>query len=415
MLDARPLRGPRAGADQDGVDVVELVEVDLVVAPDRGVRAELGEVLDEVVDEAVVVVDDEDAHPIHPIFGAARAARQFPPLPSDGAGAAAARELPDDERDLIVRRRALARRRRLVEHPAVLARAIRVLELHLDVGEALSGQCRLRLVDPATPDVRHVGLAGVAVEHPQGDRALLRRLAARGRIRARDLTVVAPVDARALHREAGVLELLARVVGVLPDDVRHRDRGLLLADDDGDGCTRGHVLPGGGRRGEDLADLGRVGGVLLGLRAEEETALGEQRAGLRDRLAVQRRDGGLIRAVADLQRHGGAFGDLRVRRRVRADDPALVLDARGHRLDRGQQVRRLQGGAGGLRLLAGDVRHLDLLHRRRSAEDQETGQREEPDHDGRGDADGDPAPPTAVRLVVVVAVRLAGGGGGAGA
>ena len=69
---------------------------------------------------------------------------------------------------------------------------------------------------------------------------------------ARDLTVVAAaVDARALHREAGVLELLARVVGVLPDDVRHRDRGLLLADDDGDGCTCGHVHPHAGRALEE--------------------------------------------------------------------------------------------------------------------------------------------------------------------
>lgn len=57
-----PFRGARTGAEQDGADVVELVELDLVVAPDHRVGAELGQVMDQVVDEAVVVVDDEDAH-----------------------------------------------------------------------------------------------------------------------------------------------------------------------------------------------------------------------------------------------------------------------------------------------------------------------------------------------------------------
>ena len=55
----------------------------------------------------------------------------------------------------------------------------------------------------------------------------------------RDLALVAAVDARAPHREAGGLQLALRVVGVLADDVRHGDGGLLLPDDDGHGGARG--------------------------------------------------------------------------------------------------------------------------------------------------------------------------------
>jgi serine/threonine-protein kinase len=60
---ARVLGRPGTGTDQHAVDLVDEIDqaVD-VVAPHHRLRAELGEVLDEVVDEAVVVVDDEDPH-----------------------------------------------------------------------------------------------------------------------------------------------------------------------------------------------------------------------------------------------------------------------------------------------------------------------------------------------------------------
>ena len=61
---ARGLAGPRA--DEHSVDLVdEGHDVVGVVAPDHRVGPELRQVLDEVVDEAVVVVDDEDPHGAH--------------------------------------------------------------------------------------------------------------------------------------------------------------------------------------------------------------------------------------------------------------------------------------------------------------------------------------------------------------
>ena len=45
------------------------------------------------------------------------------------------------------------------------------------------------------------------------------------------------------------------LVGVLADDVRHGDRGLLLPDEHSHGGAGGHVLARGRCRGEDLADL----------------------------------------------------------------------------------------------------------------------------------------------------------------
>ena len=53
---------PGPGADEHAVERAELVEVDLVVAAHGDLGPELGEVLHEVVDEAVVVVDHEHAH-----------------------------------------------------------------------------------------------------------------------------------------------------------------------------------------------------------------------------------------------------------------------------------------------------------------------------------------------------------------
>src|SRR5437016_6127987 len=59
--DTSLLRGPGPRRQQDAVEGVGLLDGDLVVAPDLGDRPELGEVLDEVEDERVVVVDDEHA------------------------------------------------------------------------------------------------------------------------------------------------------------------------------------------------------------------------------------------------------------------------------------------------------------------------------------------------------------------
>jgi hypothetical protein len=73
-----------SGGEQDSCDVEigELVHVDGVVAPDDGADAELAEVLDQVVDEAVEVVDDENRafgvghrHPL-PELAALRARRR---------------------------------------------------------------------------------------------------------------------------------------------------------------------------------------------------------------------------------------------------------------------------------------------------------------------------------------------------
>ena len=44
-----------------------VAELGGVIAPHGAVLAEFTQVLDQVVDEAVVVVDDEDAHGVHPI------------------------------------------------------------------------------------------------------------------------------------------------------------------------------------------------------------------------------------------------------------------------------------------------------------------------------------------------------------
>src|SRR3989442_33840 len=59
----RVLRGARARRDEHAVDRerVQLVRTHLVVAPHDDLGAQLAQVLDEVVDEAVVVVDDQDA------------------------------------------------------------------------------------------------------------------------------------------------------------------------------------------------------------------------------------------------------------------------------------------------------------------------------------------------------------------
>src|SRR5690606_7789135 len=55
-------RGAGTGGDEDGVGRHrhELIDRALVVAQHDGLGAELPQVLDEVVDEAVVVVDDQD-------------------------------------------------------------------------------------------------------------------------------------------------------------------------------------------------------------------------------------------------------------------------------------------------------------------------------------------------------------------
>src|SRR3954454_16328935 len=62
--DAGLVRRARAGRDHDALvgSLEQPVGVGLVVADDLDVRAQLAEVLDEVVGEAVVVVDDEDPH-----------------------------------------------------------------------------------------------------------------------------------------------------------------------------------------------------------------------------------------------------------------------------------------------------------------------------------------------------------------
>ena len=60
-------RCPRTGADQHAVGLVrEGHDVGGVVATHHRLGPELREVLDEVVDEAVVVVDDEDPHGAQP-------------------------------------------------------------------------------------------------------------------------------------------------------------------------------------------------------------------------------------------------------------------------------------------------------------------------------------------------------------
>ena len=59
--DAGVLRGARAGAEQDAVELAGLVRGHLVVAAHDDVGSQLGQVLDQVEDERVVVVDDEDA------------------------------------------------------------------------------------------------------------------------------------------------------------------------------------------------------------------------------------------------------------------------------------------------------------------------------------------------------------------
>src|SRR5436305_8114198 len=59
---ARAFRHSRPRAQQDAVDreSVEVARTDVVVASYDALRTELADVRDEVVDEAVVVVDDED-------------------------------------------------------------------------------------------------------------------------------------------------------------------------------------------------------------------------------------------------------------------------------------------------------------------------------------------------------------------
>src|ERR1700733_12138520 len=65
---ARFVRRARTGGEDDGVRFVgeRIGDRDLVVAPNRHVRAQLAEVVDEVEREAVIVVDERDA--LHPGF-----------------------------------------------------------------------------------------------------------------------------------------------------------------------------------------------------------------------------------------------------------------------------------------------------------------------------------------------------------
>ena len=63
--DSGVLGRPRAGRQQDpvvGAHPVVGRETLVVVAPDVDLGPDLGEVVDDVVDERVVVVDDEDAY-----------------------------------------------------------------------------------------------------------------------------------------------------------------------------------------------------------------------------------------------------------------------------------------------------------------------------------------------------------------
>src|SRR3954453_17184744 len=62
--EARLVGGARAGRDDDALvgPLEQAVGVGLVVAEDLDVGAQLPQVLDEVVGEAVVVVDDEESH-----------------------------------------------------------------------------------------------------------------------------------------------------------------------------------------------------------------------------------------------------------------------------------------------------------------------------------------------------------------
>src|SRR5712691_1290873 len=59
--DARVVRCPGTGRDDDAVVTGELPDRDLIVAEHRGLDSELSEILDEVVREGVVVVDDREA------------------------------------------------------------------------------------------------------------------------------------------------------------------------------------------------------------------------------------------------------------------------------------------------------------------------------------------------------------------
>ncbi len=65
--DAGVLRPTRAGRQQHavGLEGERAGDVELVVAVHDRLRPELAEVLDEVVDEAVVAVDDEHPRPAH--------------------------------------------------------------------------------------------------------------------------------------------------------------------------------------------------------------------------------------------------------------------------------------------------------------------------------------------------------------
>ena len=143
------------------------------------------------------------------------------------------------------------------------------------------------------PDVRQLGLAGVAVEHLQGDLAPGGAwVPAAGSVVA-TCPVAAAVDVGGVDREALVLGPPWR----RPRPARTTSGTATVVC-----CTPMttstalpplHVLPGGGRRVDDLADLGGVGRVVLfGLRAEEEALAREQRGRRRRPLAVQRRDGG---------------------------------------------------------------------------------------------------------------------------